>query len=95
LIGKEAERGWEQAEDISALLPSLVRYHIRGVVGKQPRQRLWQIPLTLLEREAGLPTHDSARAARAADAPEIGFLNFSVGQERVPKFAEPFILSLP
>jgi hypothetical protein len=26
LIGKETERGWEQAEDISTLLPSLVRY---------------------------------------------------------------------
>ena len=25
LIGKETERGWEQAEDISTLLPSLVR----------------------------------------------------------------------
>jgi hypothetical protein len=25
LIGKETERGWEQAEDISTLLPSLMR----------------------------------------------------------------------
>jgi len=26
LIGKETERGWEQADDISTLLPSLIRY---------------------------------------------------------------------
>ena len=26
MIGKETERGWEQADDISTLLPSLIRY---------------------------------------------------------------------
>jgi hypothetical protein len=26
LIGKETERGWEQADDISTLLPCLLRY---------------------------------------------------------------------
>jgi hypothetical protein len=46
LIGKETERGWERAEDISTLLPSLVRYHQdRGVAGERLRQRLLQIPL--------------------------------------------------
>jgi hypothetical protein len=44
VIGKETERRWEQAEDISTLLPSLLRYQNRGVVGEQLRQRLRQIP---------------------------------------------------
>jgi hypothetical protein len=39
LIGKETERGWEQADDTSTLLPSLLRYQN---IGEQMRQRLRQ-----------------------------------------------------
>jgi len=44
LIGKETERGWEQSEDISTLLPSLVRYQNGSIAGERLRQRLLQIP---------------------------------------------------
>ena len=65
LIGKETERGWEQAEDISTLLPSLVRYREkRSVVTERLRQRLGQIPLAFLERETGLSRHTIVRARR-------------------------------
>jgi hypothetical protein len=41
LIGKETERGWEQAEDISTLLPSLVRYgHNSGTPKRALREQL-------------------------------------------------------
>lgn len=62
LIGKETERGWEQADDISTLLPSLLRYQNAGVVGERLRQRLCQIPLALLQRETGLSRHMILRA---------------------------------
>ena len=65
LIGKETERGWEQAEDISTLLPSLIRYQQNdGVAGERLRQRLRQIPLAVLERETGLSRHTIVRARR-------------------------------
>ena len=64
LTGKKTERGWEQSEDISTLLPSLVRYQNSGVVGEQLRQRLRQIPLADLERETGLSRHTILRARR-------------------------------
>jgi hypothetical protein len=62
LIGKETERGWEQAEDISTLLPSLVRYEQSGVASEKLRQHLRQIPLNVLERETGLSRHTILRA---------------------------------
>src|SRR5207302_2745262 len=41
LIGKETERGWEQSEDISTLLPSLMDYQrTRDTTDQQLRQRL-------------------------------------------------------
>ena len=62
LIGKETERGWEQAEDISTLLPSLVRYQENsGVTGERIRERLRQTPLNILERETGLSRHTILR----------------------------------
>ena len=64
LIGKETERGWEQADDISTLLPSLLRYENSGAVGEQLRQRLLQIPLAYLERETDLSRHTILRARR-------------------------------
>jgi hypothetical protein len=46
LIGKETERGWEQAEDISTLLLSLVGYEQNtGTAKRAVRQRLQQISL--------------------------------------------------
>ena len=64
LIGKETERGWDQSEDISTLLPSLMRYQDSGVAGEQLRQRLLQIPLDVLERETGLSRHTVLRSRR-------------------------------
>jgi hypothetical protein len=58
LIGKETERGWEQAQDISTLLPSLVRYEQNtGTAKRAVRQRLQQISLDTLEKETGLSRH--------------------------------------
>ena len=37
LIGKETERGWEDAEDISTLLPSLIRYQRPTGIAMQDR----------------------------------------------------------
>ena len=64
LIGKETERGWEQSEDISTLLPSLMRYQNGGVAGERLRQRLQQIPLDVLEHETGLSRHTIVRARK-------------------------------
>ena len=64
LIGKETERGWEQSEDPSTLLPSLMRYQDRNVTGEQLRQCLLQIPLDVLECETGLSRHTIVRARR-------------------------------
>ena len=40
LIGKETERSWEQGDDISTLMPSLVRFGSdTGVADEQLRKR--------------------------------------------------------
>jgi hypothetical protein len=62
LIGKETERGWEQSEDTSTLLPSLMRYQNSSVAGEQLRQRLLHVSLDVLERETGLSRHTILRA---------------------------------
>jgi hypothetical protein len=65
LIGKETERGWEQAEDISTLVPSLVLYAVNGGrADERLRSRLLQIPLAFLESETGLSRHTILRARR-------------------------------
>jgi hypothetical protein len=64
LIGKETERGWEQSEDLSTLLPSLIRYQITNVAGEQLRRRLQRIPLDVLERETGLSRHSIIRVRK-------------------------------
>jgi hypothetical protein len=65
LIGKETERGWEQAEDISTLLPSLKRYERAGDTANQLlRERLQKMSLDSLERESGLSRHTILRARR-------------------------------
>jgi hypothetical protein len=65
LIGKETERGWEQPDDISTLMPSLRRYELNGsIADERLRQRLQQIPLAFLEKETGLSRHTIVRARR-------------------------------
>jgi hypothetical protein len=64
LVGKETERGWEQDDDISTLLPSLIEYEIGDVVEERLRQRLLRIPLDVQERETGLSRHTILRARR-------------------------------
>jgi hypothetical protein len=65
LIGKETERGWEQAENISTLLPSLKRYQQNaGKVNESLRERLQKMPLNALQRETGLSRNTILRARR-------------------------------
>jgi len=65
LIGKETERGWEQNDDISTLVPSLVRYGLNsGIADERLRKRLLEIPLAFLEHETGLSRHTIVRARR-------------------------------
>src|SRR5262249_44903705 len=64
LIGKETERGWEQDDDISTLLPSLLRYESDSIAGERLGQRLLQIPLDVLENTTGLSRHTILRARR-------------------------------
>jgi len=73
LIGKETERGWEQNDDISTLMPSLVRYGSdTGVADEQLRKRLLEIPLAFLEFETGLESAlDRASTKRSTSTPAI------------------------
>jgi hypothetical protein len=65
LIGKETERGWEQNDDISTLMPTLVRYGVDSCIADQRlRKRLIEIPLAFLEFETGLSRHTIVRARR-------------------------------
>jgi len=65
LIGKETERGWEQNDDVSTLVPSLVRYGSdTGIADEQLRKRLLEMPLAFLESETGLSRHTIVRARR-------------------------------
>jgi hypothetical protein len=65
LIGKETERSWEQADDISTLLPSLLRYQQnKGTAKSALRERLQQISIDSLEKETGLSRHTILRARR-------------------------------
>jgi hypothetical protein len=65
LIGKETERGWEQNDDISTLMPSLMQYGSdTGIADEQLRKRLLDIPLAFLEFETGLSRHTIVRARR-------------------------------
>jgi hypothetical protein len=63
-IGKETERGWEHAEDISTLLPSLVQYQQTpgSIDNTQLLERLSNIPMRVLMRETGLSQHTIERA---------------------------------
>src|SRR5437762_626142 len=95
LIGKETERGWEQAEDVSTLLPSLVRYQQSGVASEKLRQHLHQIPLNVLERETGLSRHTILRARngkrvhpRSLQLLRMAFERFPSGRSSQPRLAD-------
>ncbi len=63
LIGKETERGWEQAEDISTLLPSLTHYQKGSkTLPEQFRQHLRIFSINDLQRKTGLSRHTIVRA---------------------------------
>jgi hypothetical protein len=65
LIGKETERGWENAEDVSTLLPQLKRYERNaGTANELLRERLLNMSLDDLERDTGLSRHTIVRARR-------------------------------
>jgi hypothetical protein len=69
LIGKETERGWEQNDDISTLMstlmPSLARYGIdSSIAHDRLRKRLIEVPLAFLESQTGLSRHTIVRARR-------------------------------
>jgi hypothetical protein len=63
LIGKETERGWEQSEDISTLLPSLVHYQDKSSEAVRTLQKtLQETSLSTLQRRTGLSRHTILRA---------------------------------
>jgi methylphosphotriester-DNA--protein-cysteine methyltransferase len=65
LIGKETERGWEQPEDISTLLPSLKRYERNtGTANQLLQERLQRMSLNALQTETGLSRNTILRARR-------------------------------
>lgn len=85
LIGKETERGWEQNDDISTIMPSLVRYGLdSGIADERLRKRLLEIPLAFLEFETGLSRHTIVRVRRGlpVHARSLGLLKNVV--RRVP-----------
>jgi hypothetical protein len=85
LIGKETERGWEQNDDISKLMPSLVRYGLNsGIADALLRERLLQIPLSFLERETGLSRHTILRARRGRPVHTRSLRLLRIVAQRVP-----------
>jgi hypothetical protein len=65
LIGKETERGWEQADDISTLLPALLRYQQdTGTAQSVLREHMQHISLDILQKETGLSRNTILRARR-------------------------------
>ncbi len=99
LIGKETERGWEQAEDISTLLPSLKRYERNtGTANQSLRERLQRMSLNTLQKETGLSRNTILRARRdqrvhlkslkrlriAADQVSVSSLPMTRGVDRRP-----------
>lgn len=85
LIGKETERGWEQNDDVSTLMPSLVRYGSdTGIADEQLRKRLLEIPLAFLEFETGLSRHTIVRARRGQPVHARSLLLLKNVARRVP-----------
>jgi len=91
LIGKETEPGWEQAEDVSTLLPSLVRYHKNTkTIGSELQDRLKQISLKLLQSRTGLSRHTLVRARRGQPVHprSIGLLKKAARTDLPMQFAD-------
>jgi hypothetical protein len=64
-IGKETERGWEQDDDISTLLPSLVRYDNSGAIaGTRLQDKLLRVSIDTLQVKTGLSRNTILRARR-------------------------------
>lgn len=64
-IGKETEHGWDQADDISTLTPSLVRYEQKiATPGSRFQERIQQSSLDALQKKTGLSRHTILRARR-------------------------------
>jgi hypothetical protein len=66
LIGKETERGWNQAEDISTLLPLLVDYP--DTAAEAVRPILKNTSLSNLEKRTSLSRHAILRGRRGQKA---------------------------
>jgi hypothetical protein len=65
LLGKETERGWEQSENITTLLPTLKHYGEKHNSADEVLQtRLKQTPLAVLQIQTGLSRHTILRARR-------------------------------
>jgi hypothetical protein len=85
LIGKETERGWEQSDDISTLMPSLVRYGLdSGIANEGLRKRLLEIPLAFLEHETGLSRHTVLRVRRGQRVHQRSLRLLTVTVSKVP-----------
>lgn len=85
LIGKETERGWEQNDDISTLMPSLVQYGANsGMAEERLRRRLLEIPLAFLEHETGLSRHTIVRARRRQPVHPRSLRLLSTAVKKIP-----------
>ena len=88
LIGKETERGWEQSEDVSTLLPSLLHYEAPGgTIGFRLLEKLRDTPLDVLEEATGLSRHTLVRARRGqrVNPRSLQVLKVKVGKVSVRK----------
>jgi hypothetical protein len=65
LIGKETERGWEQDDDISTLMPSLVHYDKSDTsIKDRLREKLQQVSIDALQAKTGLSRNTILRARK-------------------------------
>jgi hypothetical protein len=98
LIGKETERGWEQAEDVSILLPSLIHYSNAGTdAGAVLQSILQRTSLDALQKRTGLSRHTIMRARNGTkiQAKSMHILsnaltsNFSIQDRRTDDLLKP------
>src|SRR5579864_3551818 len=83
--GEETERGWEQNDAVSTLMPSLVRYGSdTGIADEQLRKRLLETPLAFLEFETGMSRHTIVRARRGQPVHARSLLLLKNVVRRVP-----------
>jgi hypothetical protein len=90
LIGKETERGWEQDDDISTLLRSLLHYEALGAaVGNQLQEKLRNISLDALEAATGLSRHTLVRARRGQKVHPKSLERLRIAAHSRHSFASP------